>query len=454
VTRPDRSRLPELGSDPSFTFPRIERHVLPNGLQVRTIEHHTVPVVTMVLDIDGGLLADPRGREGLAAMTADMVDEGVGELSTIDLSDAMARIGADYSAEVGPDSTRFVLTTLSKFADRGASLLADILTRPSLRQSDFDRVRQLRLDRILQLKDSPGAVAERAFMRLMYGDHPYGHLSIGTAPALGALTLEEVFAFHAATFQPSRSTLVLAGPLSHDALFGLARDAFSGWVGSSMAPASGLAATRQQAARLAIVPRPGAAQSQLRIGHLSTTRNTPDYQALLVMNAVLGGQFVSRINLKLREEKGYTYGARTGFDWRRGISPFSLETSVHTAATADAIADCLAEFGDISGSRPPSDQEMAMAKASLTRGYPRGFETAQQVARSAGQLSLYNLPDSYFEDFIPRVNAVSQSDVVDVAARHVDPRRAVTLIVGDYQAIEASLPSLGLGEPQLLPADE
>ena len=454
MTRPDRSRLPDLGSDPSFTFPRIERHALPNGLQVRTIEHHTVPVVTMVLDVDGGLLADPRGREGLAAMTADMVDEGVGELSTIDLSDAMARIGADYSADVGPDSTRFSLTTLSKFADRGASLLADILTRPSLRQSDFDRVRQLRLDRILQLKDSPGAVAERAFLRLMYGDHPYGHLSIGTAPALGALTLEEVVGFHAATFQPSRSTLILAGPLSHDALFGLAREAFSGWVGSSSAPASGLAATRQQPARLAIVPRPGAAQSQLRIGHLSTTRNTPDYQALLVMNAVLGGQFVSRINLKLREEKGYTYGARTGFDWRRGTSPFSLETSVHTAATADAIADCLAEFGDISRSRPPSDQEMVMAKASLTRGYPRGFETAQQVARSAGQLSLYNLPDSYFEDFIPRVNAVAQSDVVDVAARHVDPTRTVTLIVGDYQAIEASLPSLDLGEPQLLPADE
>ena len=454
MTRPDRSRLPDLGSDPPFTFPRIERHVLTNGLQVRTIEHHTVPVVTMVLDVEGGSLADPRGREGLAAITADMLDEGVGELTTIDLSDAMARIGAEYSVDVGPDSTRFSLTTLSKFADRGASLLADMLTRPSLRQADFDRVRQLRLDRLRQLKDSPGAVAERAFLRLMYGNHPYGHLSIGTAAALGALTLEEAGAFHAATFQPPRSTLILAGPLSHQALLRMAREAFSGWVGSSATTAPGPPVTRQQPARLTIVPRPGAAQSQLRIGHLSATRNTPDYGALLVMNAVLGGQFVSRINLKLREEKGYTYGARTGFDWRRGISPFSLETSVHTASTADAIADCLAEFGEISRSRPPSDEEMAMAKASLTRGYPRGFETAQQVARSAGQLVLYGLPDSYFEDFIPRVNAVVQADVVDVAARYVDPARAVTLIVGDYHAIEASLPSLGLGDPQLLPADE
>ena len=456
MTRPDRSRLPDVGSDPQFRFPRIERHVLASGLQVRTLEHQTVPVVTMVLDVEGGSLADPGGRQGLAAVTADMLDEGVGELSTIDVSDALARIGADYSVEVGPDSTRFALTTLSKFATRGASLLADILTRPSMRQADFDRVRQLRLDRILQLKDSPPAVAERAFLRLMYGDHPYGHLSIGTASALAALTLEEVVAFHAATFQPTRSTLILAGPLSHDALLAVAQGAFSGWAGSS-APAidPGLPVIpHEPGRRLAVVSRQGAAQSQLRIGHLSAMRSTPDYRALLVMNAILGGQFVSRINLKLREEKGYTYGARTGFDWRRGISPFSLETSVHTASTADAIADCLAEFGGIGGSRPPSDQEMTMAKASLTRGYPRGFETAEQVARSVGQLVLYGLPDSYFEDFIPGVNAVRQADVVDVAARYVVPARAITLIVGDYEAIESSLRPLGLGDPLLLSADE
>ena len=413
----------------------------------------TVPVVTMVLDVEGGSLADPYRREGLAALTADMVDEGVGELSTIDISDAMARIGADYSADVGPDATRFTLTTLTRFADKGASLLADLLMRPSMRQSDFDRVRQLRLDRIQQLKDSPSGVAERAFLRLMYAEHPYGHLSIGTATALGSVTLEEVVAFHVATFQPSHSTLVVAGALSHEALLGVAQDAFSGWSGFAPRVHMPAAVAPHSPPRLAVVPRPGAAQSQLRIGHLSAPRNTPDYRALLVMNAVLGGQFVSRINLKLREEKGYTYGARTGFDWHRGLSPFSLETSVHTVATADAIADCLIEFGAISGAKPPTSEELAMAKASLTKGYPRAFETAEQVARSVGQLALYGLPDSYFEDFIPGVNAVAQEDVVDVAARYVDPSRAVTLIVGDYQAIEASLGQLGLGAPHILPVE-
>lgn len=480
--RADRSRPPEVGPDPSFTFPRIARHTLHNGLQVRTVEHHTVPVVTMVVQVDGGAVADPRGREGLAAITADMVDEGTGSLSAIEVSDGLARIGAEYDVDVGADATCFSLTTLSRFAERGASLLADILIRPSLRANDFDRVRQLRLDRLRQLKDLPPAVAERAFLRLMYGEHPYGHLPIGNALALGALHLEDVAAFHAERFRPSCATIVVAGPLSHDGLLRLADEAFSGWSEASRpadvhgaadaeptafaeasasagasadtsAPKAAFAEQPLPPTRLAVVPREGAPQSELRIGHLSARRDTPDYPALLVMNAVLGGQFVSRINLKLREEKGYTYGARTGFDWRRGMAPFSLQASVHTASTADAISDCLAELEGITGSRPPSEREMSLAKKSLTRGYPRSFETAQQVARAVAQLALYGLPDTYFEEFVPRVHAVGPADVVRVGKQYVDPARAVTLVVGDYGAVAESLRPLGLGEPQLLPAD-
>ena len=475
--RADRSRLPDVGPDPAFKLPLIAKHTLPNGLQVWTVEHHTVPVVTLVVQVDAGAVADPPGQEGLAAISADMVDEGTGSLSAIEVSEGFARIGAAYDVDVGADATHFSLTTLSRFADRGAALLADILVRPSLRPSDFDRVRQLRLDRLRQLKDIPSAVAERAFLRLMYGEHPYGHLPIGNALALGDLALEDVAAFHAARFRPSRATITIAGPLSHGGLLRLADEAFSGWsetsapidvqgpaeVGSQDNPTSQhrlggppggrTAPEAVLPTRLAVVPRDGAPQSELRIGHLSARRNTPDYPALLVMNAVLGGQFVSRINLKLREEKGYTYGARTGFDWRRGIAPFSLHASVHTASTADAISDCLAELDGIRGSRPPSEREMLLAKASLTRGYPSSFETAQQVARSVAQLALYGLPDTYFEEFVPRVNTIESADVIRAAERYVDPARAVTLVVGDYQAVAESLRPLGLGEPQVLPPD-
>jgi predicted Zn-dependent peptidase len=451
----DRSRLPAVGPDPSFTFPAIVHHTLANGLRVRVVEHRSVPVITFVLQLAAGSGSDVPGHEGLAAIVADMVDEGTGSLSAIDVSDAMARLGAEYDVDVGTDATVFTLTTLARFADRGASLLASLVTTPSMREADFDRVRQLRLDRLRQLKDLAPAVAERAFLRLLYGAHPYGHLAIGSEHSLQRIQLADVVGMHRARYVPTTATLVVTGAMSAAELIAVADRAFGSWSSTSEhheVPSVGVpdSTPGDGQARLAIVPREGAAQSELRIGHLSARRDTPDYPALLVMNAVLGGQFVSRVNLKLREEKGYTYGARTGFDWHKGVSPFVLQASVHTAATADAIRDSLAELDAIRGSRPPTADELALAKASLTRGYPRNFETAQQVARAVAQLALYDLPDSYFAEFIPKANAVSQAELVSAAARYLHPARMTTLIVGDHAAVAASLATLELGTPEVL----
>ena len=457
MTKADRSRLPEVGPDPSFRFPNIGRHQLPNGLEVRTVEHPTVPVLTFVIQVEGGSGADPLGAEGLAAMTADMVDEGTGSLSALDVSEALARIGAEYDVDVGPDVTTFSLTTLTRFARRGGTLLANMVTSPSLRDDDFLRIRQLRLDRLRQLKDLAPAAAERAFLRLLYDGHPYGHLPIGNDAALRALSLDTVATLHARTFTPSRATLVIGGAMSHDELLAVAADSFGGWLAPAQDEHPTAASEVEPATRahtaLAVVPREGAAQSELRIGHLSVGRGTPDYHALLVMNAVLGGQFVSRVNLKLREEKGYTYGARTGFDWRRGATPFALQASVHTAATADAVRDSLAELDGIRGGRPVTDQELSLARASLTKGYARNFETAQQVTRSVAQLALYRLPDTYFAEFVPKVNGITAADVTRVAGQYLDPARTTTLIVGDHSVIADSLRGLGLGDPTVVPLE-
>ena len=454
----DRSRLPAVGPDPLFRFPSIVRHRLANGLDVRTVEHRSVPILSMVVQVNDGSAADPVDRHGLAAMSADMLDEGTGSLSAIDVSERLARIGAEFDVDVAPDATVFSLTTLTRFADRGATLLADILARPSLREDDFTRVRKMRLDRLRQLRDLPPAVAERAFLRLLYREHPYGHLPIGSDAALRAMSLDEVKHFHQRAYRPSRATLVVGGDMSHEELRDVASRAFGGWTDSGDGPSYPAPAMTSPAlvpeTRLAVVPREAAAQSELRIGHLTTGRDTPDYPGLLVLNAVLGGQFVSRVNLKLREEKGYTYGARTGFDWRRGVSPFGLQASVHTAATADAVRDSLNELQAIRGGRPATEAEMSLAKATLTRGYPRNFETAQQVTRSVAQLVLYGLPDTYFEEFVPKVNAVDASEVTRVAQRHLDPSRVVTLIVGDHHTISDSLKTLQLGEPAVLSADQ
>jgi predicted Zn-dependent peptidase len=202
--------------------------------------------------------------------------------------------------------------------------------------------------------------------------------------------------------------------------------------------------------RVSVVPRSRAPQSELRIGHVAVARDTPDYHALVATNMILGGQFVSRINLNLRQDKGFTYGARTSFDFRRMAGPFALQVSVHTAATGRAIAESLAEIEGIRGRRPVTADELALGVAALTRGFARNFETAEQLARAVSQLALYDLPDDYFDAFVPAVERITPADITRVASRHLDPDRLSVLVVGDLDAIGTELAALGFGDPLVL----
>ena len=449
----NRSRLPDAGPARPFTFPTIKKSTLASGLQVWSVRHADVPVVSLMLLVRRGSAGDPPGKEGLAAMTADMLDEGSGGRSAIDIHEALARIGAQFDTDIGSDATLASLTTLSRTADHGIGLLADIVARPSLTDEDFARVRQLRLHGLTQLRDNPAAVAERMFVRLLYGTHPYGHTPVGNEQALASMSVDDVRAFHAAAIRPSVSTLVAVGDCEHSDIERMAAEAFAGWDGACPADADGHAAPSSTPARLNIVPRAGAPQSELRIGHVGVPRHIPDYHALVAGNMVLGGQFVSRINLNLREDKGFTYGARTAFDFRRLAGPFSLQVSVQTTATALAIAESIAEIAAIRGPRPITGEELALGVAALTRGYARNFETAEQIARAVMQLALYDLPDNYFAEFVPRVERVTAEEATRVMARHTDPDRLTTLIVGDLDAVGEGLADLNLGEAVVLSAD-
>jgi zinc protease len=200
--------------------------------------------------------------------------------------------------------------------------------------------------------------------------------------------------------------------------------------------------------RILLLDRPGAPQSELRIGHPGVARRSPDYHPLLVMNTLLGGHFVSRINLNLRERKGYTYGARTAFEFRRGAGPFLFQASVQTSATADAIRETLDELDAVRGRRPATAGEIDTARAALTRGFPRSFETTTQIARAIAQLVVYELPADAYEQFVPRVNEVGPELATEVAHRHLDPGRMLVVVVGDRGAIEASLRDLHIGDVQ------
>jgi zinc protease len=407
-----------------------------------------VPLVSAVLLVPGGSAADPDDRFGLAGLTADMLDEGSDGRDALAVADAIARIGGDLDVDLSPDATTVSLTMLRRFLPDGLDLLAGIATRPTISDSDVARVRTLRLDRLRQLRDHAPAIAERTFARVVYGGHPYGHTGLGDEASLAAITTEDARAFHTRVYTPAPATLVLAGDATVDELMTAAERAFGGW--TSDAPGAdtslALAAPETSSDRLTLVGRPGAAQSELRVGHPSVSRSTPDYHALLVLNTVLGGQFVSRINMNLRQDKGYTYGARTGFELRRGPGTFNAQTSVQTEVTEAAVAEVLKEIAEIRDARPPSDEELDLARASLTLGYPRGFETVQQVARGAASLALHNLPDTYFEEFVPTVRAVTRQTIARVAETYLDPSRLATVIVGDVDRI-GPMATLRLGEP-------
>ena len=460
MTPVDRSRLPAVGPDPLFVFPAIRRAALPNGLAVWTVERRGLPVLSILLLLPAGSAADPQDRPGLAAMTADMLDEGSGARSALEIEDAFARMGANLATEIGPDATTLSLTTMSRHAGRALDLLADCVARPRLDAADVARVRDLRASRVAQQRDMPSMLADRAFARLVYGEHPYGHLSAGTERALRAIGVDEVAAFHRQAFVPAGATLIVVGDLDHENLAGLAAGSFGNWGQAPSLPPEAhqdepLACPgdpQPPGVRLAVVPRAGAPQSELRIGHLGARRVTPDYHALLVLNAVLGGQFVSRLNMNLRQDKGFTYGVRSSFDFRRGRGPFVIQLGVATSATVEAVREALAEIAAIRGPRPATAHELAVARASLTRGYPRGFETTEQIARAAAQMALHGLPADHFEQFMPSVGRVDERDVGAAAAAHLSPSQAVVAIVGDDRHFAADLGSLGLGEPAVVAA--
>jgi zinc protease len=448
----DRSTLPTPGPTIPPPFPAIEKSTLGNGMRVWTVRHAQLPLVSFLLLVRRGASSDPAGGEGLAAVTADMLDEGSGEQSAIEIHQAVARLGAQLDTDIGSDATVVSVTVLSRFAQRALGLLADIVVRPALRESDFARVRQLRLHRLTQLRDMPAALADRGFLKLLYGAHPYGHAPIGSEAALASMTVDDVRVFHARAIRPATATLIAVGDCDHGSIAGLVDEAFAGWSGGGD-PEVTSDGPLPSGAPIAVVPRPRAPQSELRIGEVGVARDTPDYHALVVANTILGGQFVSRINLNLREHKGLTYGARTAFEFRRMPGLFALQVSVQTSGTAVAIAEGIGEIAGIRGERPVSSDELSLGIAALTRGYARNFETAEQIGRAAMQLALYDLPDDYFEQFVPKVEAVTSEDVSRVMARHLDPARLVTLVVGDLDVIGPDLANLGRGEPIVLSPD-
>jgi len=435
---------PSVGPPDIVRFPPVTREVLGNGLSVWVIEEHSVPTVTATLVVDRGCSADPPERPGLAGLTADLLDDGAGGRSAIELADALGDLGCELSIEVGPDITTLGFSSLARNLEASLGLLADVVRRPNLHDADFRRVVELRRSRLQQRRRSAGASADRTLLAAIFGAHPYGHGALGTTASLDAMTLDEPRAFWAEALSPQASTLIVAGDVDAAGAVRGARAAFDGWRTPAYRSLRVPPASDGGDRSVLFVERPGAPQSEMRVGHVGPPRSIGDYHGLLVLDSILGGQFSSRINRNLREVRGLTYGARTSFGFRRAAGSFVCDTSVQSDRTAEAAAEILREWTVIREDGSTTAEELARGKAALSRGYVRNFETAAQFARAATELVAYGLDDGTFDRFVPSIEAVGRGDIDRLAREHVRPDEATVVVVGD----PVHLPSLeGLGRP-------
>jgi len=452
---PDRSAPPKLGPTPTLRVPPVIKRTLSNGVPVWVVETHEVPVAALSLLVRSGSAADPAGKFGVGNLVSAMLDEGAGSRSALEIADEVDYLGASLATSSSFDASAVRLQVPVARLSDALPIMADVVLRPTFPQKDLDRIRQERLTALLQARDDPASIVATAFPRLVYGPlHRYGTSAVGMPEGVKSFTVEDLRSFYTAHYRPDNAAIIVAGDVRALAVMPLLESAFGGW----KAPASPKPATMVPAApqltrrQVFLIDKPGAAQSQIRIGWIGVSRSTPDYFPLEVLNTILGGSFTSRLNQNLREEHGYSYGARSGFEMRAAAGPFFAAAGVQTDKTAEALQEFFNELNEIRA--PISPAEVSKAKNYVALGFPSEFETSGDISRRLEELIVYSLPDAYFSSYIPKVQAVTAADVQRAAERYIQPDNMAVVVVGDAKVVEAPIKALNLGPMRLVPMAE
>ena len=441
---PWRKEMPKPGPVRRAQLPTPEEITLPNGLKVIVSERRELPIVSATLVFASGSGANPADTPGLANFTAAMLDEGTKTRNALQIADEAARLGATLVTSSSMDQSQVSVTSLAAQFPRALDLVADVVLNPTFPQDEIERQRASRMATLVAQKSNPAQVAARVMAAALYGPtHPYGYTELGTEESNQAMSRDAMLDFWKRQLVPGNAALVVVGAISRKEVEALASKAFSGWAGKPASRAA-LPAPKGTGAKLVIVDVPGAAQTQVRVASIGVARSTPDYEALEVVNTLLGGLFTSRINLNLREDKGYTYGAFSTFAFRREPGPFYVGAGVRTDATAPAITEIYNEIRKMKDVQVTMD-ELSLGKDSLVRSMPGRFETAGQAASSFASLFVYDLGLDYYSKYIEKVGSIDAATAHAAAQKYLLPERMLVVAVGDRQKIEADLKKLNLG---------
>lgn len=443
---PDRSGPPSPGPLRPFRVPPIRHLRLESGLPVSVVQVPRLPVVTAAFVFRGaGESGVDVGRAGLPSLTADALEGGTTRRSGTALAEALEAAGADASVAAGWDTTTASVSCLTDRWAEGLDLLAEMVLAPSFPEGEVDRSRNQALARIRQRAKEPSALAADRSAALFYADgEPYGRPLQGTEASVTPLDRSALQAFADAAYRPDGAALVVAGDVDADEVREVAEGILAGWTGGAAVPAPPEGRARFAERTVHVIHRPGSVQSELRLGHPGAPRVTPDHPSLVVANAVLGGTFGSRLNMNLRETRGFTYGVRSHFSFRRGPGPFTVSTAVDTDVTADAVREALGEIERFVA-HGPSEDEVRSARDYIAGVFPLQLETTGRLAGRVAQLMVYGLPDDAWTRYRDDIRAVERDGAHEAFRRWVSPARLTVVVVGDAEVVTPALEALDVG---------
>jgi zinc protease len=447
-----RKEAPKPGPASAWHLPVPQEFKLSNGLTILFSERPGLPLVTADLVLRAGSGANLADRPGLASMTARMLEQGTATRSALQIADRAADLGATLNSGAGADTAGISTHALSRSFPEALELLADIALHPSFPKAEIERVRSERLTAIVQEKDDPFSLATRVLDAALYGPkHAYGYPASGTPESIKAISRDELSSFWKQNYLPADAALVVTGNIKLAVLKPLLEKQFGAWK-AGKSPAAGMGSPETTDARLILVDRPGAPQTTLACFSMGLARSTPDYPAVEVMNTDLGGLFSSRINMNLREQHGYTYGAFSFFSYHRAPGPFIAGGDVRTDVTAPATGEILNELRRMRDTQM-TPAELALSKDSIARSLPGRFERGTDAAATFAELFTYDLPLEYFSTLPDKINAVTAEQAQAAAQKHILPDKMIVLAIGDRAKIEESMKKLNLGKVEIRDAE-
>jgi len=446
-TMPDepwRAKAPAPQAQSKLSLPVAQSFKLSNGLTVLLVEQHQLPIVVAHILALSGSDVNPVNKPGLAAFTSEMLPEGTDRRTSLQVADDAAQIGTSLRALTAGDDSVVDIRVLKPSVDAAFDLLSDVVLHPKFDPAEIERVRKLRETDILQIQDDPEQLAIGVLHRMIYGpDHPYGYRNEGTVASIHSTTREDLLGMWRQGYTPSNSALVLSGDLTPVEGRTLAEKYFGAWTGPQTKHEPPPVTSKVQSG-VAIVDKPGAAQTFVLVGSSGVPRSTPDYVPIEVMNNILGGLASSHINLNLREEHGYTYGSFSFFVYQRASGLFAAGGGMRTDVTGPAVHELLKEMENIRNTAP-TEEELKLAKGAFSQSLAGRFESSELTANTLGELFVYGLPLNYFEELPASINAVSAEDVARVAQKYIHPENAVVIGAGDRTKIEEQLKKLSIG---------